>query len=117
MSLKLKLCSVVLLGGLLFIGAQEASASSRGNVTFIHGAEDGEALAIIRSTHTEGHMKIDMQLTFDDDSTGYPSGQAFGVSQYKLKSGFNWWKKGSSTADYYVNWQHMHTTTAPFRFE
>lgn len=116
MSLKLKLCSVVLLGGLLCIGAQDASAAARGHVTFSHGAERGEALATITSTHTEGHMKIDMQLLFDDGSKGYPSGQEFGVSQYKLTSGFNWWKRGSSTADYYVNWQHMHTTTAPYRF-
>ncbi|NEW62304.1 hypothetical protein GMA11_07155 [Granulicatella sp. zg-ZJ] len=117
MSLKSKIFSVVLLGGLLFTGVQSVSATSRGNLTFLHGAEGLEAMAEIRSTHTEGHMRINMQLTFDDGSTGYPSGEALGVSHYKLKSGFNWWKAGESTADYYVNWDHVHTTTAPYRFE
>lgn len=96
---------------------QSVSASARGRVTFSHGAEGIEAMAAIRSTHTEAQMKIDMQLTFDDGSTGYPSGERHGVTNYKLKSGFNWWKKGESTADYYVNWKWMHTSTAPYRFE
>ncbi|MBF0780726.1 hypothetical protein IR114_06445 [Granulicatella sp. 19428wC4_WM01] len=59
-------------------------------------------------------MKRDRQLVLDDGATGYPWGSANNVSRYKLKSGFNWWKHGRSTADYYVNGQYMHTTTAAF---
>ncbi|MBS4749897.1 hypothetical protein KG091_02265 [Carnobacteriaceae bacterium zg-ZUI78] len=90
--------------------------AARGNLTCVHGEENGEAMAEIISTHTEASMRIDMQLVFDDGSTGYPKGEARDVSRYKLKSGFNFWKHGRSTADYYVNGVHVHTTTEAYAF-
>lgn len=116
MKIKKVLLGVGLTCTLLGVATVNVNAFSHGSLTFFHGREGDEAMAAISSTRTEGSMRIAMQLHFDDGSKGYPNGSDTNVAYYKLKSGFNWWKHGKSTADYFVNGTYKTSTDAPYPF-
>ncbi|MBS4749614.1 hypothetical protein KG091_00840 [Carnobacteriaceae bacterium zg-ZUI78] len=109
------LVSIILFFGLMYTVSGSVDAA-RGNVLLYHGEEDKQAMAKMTSTQTEARMEIRLYVTYDDNSNVERTGVRNNTTELKVLSGFAWWKGGTSTASYYVDFVHVGDTLAPYRF-
>lgn len=93
-------------------------ASGHGNLIFHHGNNsDPYAFGSEESDRTEKSMKVLINVYFNDGTQGYSrSAENVNRSYCEVLSDYLGGHSGSSVCNYYVNGDHVHTSTAPFPF-